>query len=118
MDHRGKFYGCGQNDDNVGVVLMINYERVPMTCCRYRQRENSLLSGGKQMGLMGMSSRNDTISDLIEQSSGSGSGLPLLVKHYFFFNAIVLKLVLYAIKNIGIMVDLSHVISHNGSIQE
>ncbi|KAK4300680.1 hypothetical protein Pmani_027133 [Petrolisthes manimaculis] len=46
----------------------------------YRQRENSMLSRGKQMGLIGMGGRNDTISDLIEQSSGSGSGLPLLVQ--------------------------------------
>ncbi|XP_045601597.1 bone morphogenetic protein receptor type-1B isoform X2 [Procambarus clarkii] len=45
---------------------------------RYRQRESNILVYNKPMGIvMGPS---DTLSDLIEQSSGSGSGLPLLVQ--------------------------------------
>ncbi|KAK8732235.1 hypothetical protein OTU49_006983, partial [Cherax quadricarinatus] len=45
---------------------------------RYRQRENSLLVYNKPVGII--MGPNDTLSDLIEQSSGSGSGLPLLVQ--------------------------------------
>ncbi|XP_071540457.1 bone morphogenetic protein receptor type-1B [Panulirus ornatus] len=45
---------------------------------RYRQRESSMLEYNKPLGLV--IGPNDTLSDLIEQSSGSGSGLPLLVQ--------------------------------------
>ncbi|KAG7159462.1 Bone morphogenetic protein receptor type-1B-like [Homarus americanus] len=45
---------------------------------RYRQREANTLVYNKCSGLVIRA--NDTLSDLIEQSSGSGSGLPLLIQ--------------------------------------
>ena len=69
------------------ICLVIFILLVTFAYLRYKQREDrrqrymteSGVSGGREQDLGGMPG-GSTLSELIEQSSGSGSGLPLLVQ--------------------------------------